>query len=663
MGVMLTPERRPARWAALLVWIAIGAVMPAVVGEGPVQFSQLDFIVALVLAGVSTNIILGFAGQLFIGPTAFVEVAAYVGAVLAQHFSVVSGPTGLLLMLGAGIAAALFVSTVIAVLTLRVSGFYFAMVSLLLALVLPALTGQISLVAIPTFTQRPSGVALYEVGVGLVTAMAGYMWLIKTSRLGRRFSAIAVSEDLAQSVGVSPYWTKLVAFVLAAVPVGLAGGFLTYSQQFASPGTLPVESSIYILAGVVVGGSGTILGPILGTALVGAGGQFLGSFAEYQGLIYGIALAAVAVAMPSGVIGLYRLVCGRVAERLARAPTAVPAPIATGLQSVSTVATRAADEVRIPLDRRVVRRLRAPEGTGAPAALATPAPRAGRPSPTGHSARGDLDVPPGPLRVEAARRAFGGVRAVDGVDLMVAPGQVHALVGPNGSGKTTLLNLISGYYRLDAGAVWLGDVRLDSLRGVTKVARRGVARTFQTPKLIPFETALTNVLIGADRIAVGSLAGTVLHTPQAQRADRTGSATALAALFGAGLEDHWSQPTGLLSHGTQRLVELARVVAAGPSYVLLDEPAAGLSGAETAVLLEVVRAMAARGLGVLIVEHNLPVVFNVADTVTALHEGRVIASGTPAEVSTDPEVIRVYIGGRRGGQTLRPVVNGSISDD
>lgn len=272
-------------------------------------------------------------------------------------------------------------------------------------------------------------------------------------------------------------------------------------------------------------------------------------------------------------------------------------------------------------------------------------------------------MPPGPLRVEAARRAFGGVRAVDGVDLMVAPGQVHALVGPNGSGKTTLLNLISGYYRLDAGAVWLGDVRLDSLRGVTKVARRGVARTFQTPKLIPFETALTNVLIGADRIAVGSLAGTVLHTPQAQRADRTGSATALAALFGAGLEDHWSQPTGLLSHGTQRLVELARVVAAGPSYVLLDEPAAGLSGAETAVLLEVVRAMAARGLGVLIVEHNLPVVFNVADTVTALHEGRVIASGTPAEVSTDPEVIRVYIGGRRGGQTLRPVVNGSISDD
>jgi branched-chain amino acid transport system permease protein len=558
----------------------------------------------------------------------------------------VTGVWGLVIMLAAGVGAALVVSAVIATFTLRVSGFYFAMVSLFLALVVPAVTQNwsltgggngISLVSVITFTQKPSGVALYEVGIGLIVAMAGYMWMIRNSRLGRRFGAIAASEDLAQSIGVSPYPTKLIAFLLAAVPVGLAGGFFTFSQQIMSPDSISIESSIYILAGVVVGGGGTILGPIIGVALVGAGTQFLGSFNQYQGLIYGAALVLVAMGLPTGIMGLYRDIVIWVAQRLGKPLTmAPPAAVAEGEATVPVH-----DEVQVPLHRRVFYHFRTPE---VPTAGEIKVAEAGAPAIGAPVVATNGASPDAPLVVRGAARSFGGVRAVDGVDITIERGKVHALVGPNGSGKTTLLNLICGYYRLDAGEIGVGDVRLDTLHAVSKVARRGVARTFQTPKLNPYDTALGNVLVGADRTATGSLWGSVLHSFHSRRTDKRNTVRSMAALGDVGMTDQWFYIASLVPHGTQRLLEIARAMATDPTFVLLDEPAAGLSAAEAEVLKQSVRDMAASGLGVLIVEHNLPIVFDIADTVTVLHQGRVIAEGTPAEVSADPEVIRVYIG-------------------
>ncbi|MGA7420520.1 MAG: ABC transporter ATP-binding protein, partial [Acidimicrobiales bacterium] len=252
-----------------------------------------------------------------------------------------------------------------------------------------------------------------------------------------------------------------------------------------------------------------------------------------------------------------------------------------------------------------------------------------------------------PLVVTGASRRFGGVVAVDGVDLVVERGRIHALVGPNGSGKTTLLNLITGYYSLDGGTIAVGEKRLDTLKGTVPVARLGIARTFQTPKLNEFETALGNVFAGADRRSLGPLLGTLFHTPRARRDDRTAMAASFVALSDVGLVTNAFDMAGLIPHGTQRLLEIARAMAVRPMFVLLDEPAAGLSAGEAEVFKEAVRMMAGAGLGVLIVEHNLPIVFDIADEVTVLDEGQVIARGTPAEVSRDPLVIRVYIGRQR----------------
>jgi ABC-type branched-subunit amino acid transport system ATPase component len=241
---------------------------------------------------------------------------------------------------------------------------------------------------------------------------------------------------------------------------------------------------------------------------------------------------------------------------------------------------------------------------------------------------------------------FGGVCALSEVDLTVEPGTIHALVGTNGSGKTTLLNLVSGYYSLNAGEIWLGDVRLDKL-SAAKVTKLGVARTFQTPRLSLGDTALHNVQLGADLHSGASSWGSTLRFPRSHKNDAAARRRALDALAGVGLSGTADGAAGGLSHGTQRLLEIARAASLTPKVVLLDEPAAGLSVAEAETLKDAVRTLAKAGVGVLLVEHNLPVVFDLADHVTVLDQGIVLSEGKPSGVARDPEVIRVYLGRSR----------------
>jgi len=604
---MLLSRTRSGRAATIAAWLAIGGLFPLVWGTGTEKLGEADYIICLILMGIGLNIVLGFAGQAFLGPSALFAVAGYASALVCTHLTSMQN---LPLMLLTSIVVSVVLAAVIAALTLRVGGFYLGMITLFVSLAVPAVAGAwpyvgsetgLSLLTVLSFTQKPSGYALYLVGIGLVAVMAGFAWIIRYSRMGRRFGSIMASEDMAQSLAVAPYWTKLWSFLLAAIPIGLAGGFYVYSQQFISPDSVSVQTSIYVIAGVVVGGTGTILGPVIGVALIGIAIQLLANFNQYEGLVYGVVLIAVAILMPTGVLGVYRDVLARFW------PSSLRPTRRTGALAATVAAQPAAP---VPADQ------------------------------VGH----DLGAP---LVVRGARRRFGGVMAVDGVDLEVRRGTVHALVGPNGSGKTTLLNLITGFYSLDEGTITIGGTRLDAMRGTVPVARHGVARTFQTPKLNPFETVVSNVVAGADRTAVGTLFGSMFHTPRARADDRQALMTSFSVLNDVGLSTRAFEIAGVIPHGTQRLLEIARAMAQGPMFVLLDEPAAGLSPAEAEYLKDAVRTMARAGLGVLIVEHNLPIVFDVAEEVTVLDEGRVIARGTPAEVSADPEVIRVYIGQRR----------------
>jgi ABC-type branched-subunit amino acid transport system ATPase component len=240
-------------------------------------------------------------------------------------------------------------------------------------------------------------------------------------------------------------------------------------------------------------------------------------------------------------------------------------------------------------------------------------------------------------------KAFGGLTALADVSLEVRPGEIHGLIGPNGSGKTTLLNVFSGYYRADGGRIGLGAEDL-TRRSVQRRAFAGVARTFQKPRLLPTLSVRDNVMLGGWPLAKSTFLGAALSWLRARRDENTLRARAEELLHGVGLAPVMGRRAGLLEHAEQRFAEIARGLMAGPRFLLLDEPAGGLTPHEIEQLGVVIRTVRDCGIGVLLVEHHTDFVFRLSDRVTALDLGRVLRQGTPAEVRHDPEVIRVYLG-------------------
>ena len=604
--------RVPWRACGVPALVVIALAIPFIFGKGDYRLSQYEDIGSLILVAIGLDIVTGFAGQLSLGPGAVFAIAAYGAIVFANHFPA-DASLPLLCLIGAVLAA---VAGLIAGMpALRVGGFYLGMTTLFLALLVPTVASQlswtggeqgISLVSNLGFIQSPSGIVLYEIMVLVILGVGMAAWATLYSRLGHRLLALRTSEDLAASLGVSAYRTKLLAFVLSSVPAGIGGAFYVYTQQFMSPDSATPNLSIYLLAGCVIGGFGTVVGPIIGTAIVLSLSVFLGSLNQYQGIVFGVVLIVVIRTIPDGIIGtsLWR----RILDRLLRRSSQAGDP--------------ESDEIRI---------------TSSTVESSLPPPL------LEFTSRGVDESPAASLVIRDAGKSFGGVVALDGVDLMVRPGTIHALIGPNGSGKTTLLNLISGFYRLDRGAVEVAGERVNG-RGPARVARHGIGRTFQTPKLLTDKDVRYNVLVAADFATRATDFESVFRLPRGRRADREAGRISEDCLRRVGLTSVSHVQASNVSHGMQRLVEVARVMALRPTFYLLDEPAAGLSHYEVEVMKTVVRDLAASGAGILLVEHNLPLVFDLADEVTVLHRGRTIARGSPSVIASNEEVARVYLG-------------------
>jgi branched-chain amino acid transport system permease protein len=247
------------------------------------------------------------------------------------------------------------------------------------------------------------------------------------------------------------------------------------------------------------------------------------------------------------------------------------------------------------------------------------------------------------LEIEGVARRFGGVRALGGVSMTIRPGEVTAIIGPNGSGKTTLLNVISGLVSPSSGTVRLGDRALSGLRAF-QVARLGVARTFQTP-VIP--VGLTTAEVVATSRFHGDYVGlllAVLRTRRYQAVRRRDQGAARTALSVTGLTEQADAMASALPLGTRRRVEVARAIAAAPRVLLLDEPASGLSEAEVASLGRLVRAVAAAGVIVILIEHNFSFVLGTADVIHVMSVGEIVVSGTPEEIRSHPETMATYLG-------------------
>ena len=247
------------------------------------------------------------------------------------------------------------------------------------------------------------------------------------------------------------------------------------------------------------------------------------------------------------------------------------------------------------------------------------------------------------LQAVQITKQFGGINALDQVSLELRPGEVHGLIGPNGSGKTTMLNLLSGYYQPTTGSILLGDEDL-ALAAVQRRAIAGIARTFQKPRLLPMLSVLENTMLGAWPDARAGFLATSLALPAVAREDEALRVRATELLHGVGLGHVLRRRANLLDHAEQRFLEIARGLAMRPRFILLDEPAGGLTGNEIDHLADIVHTLRNSGMGVLLVEHHTDFVFRICDRVTTLNVGRMICHGLPDAVRRDPEVIRVYLG-------------------
>lgn len=612
-------QRMRERLAVLVDRRAVALIVAAfAVAAGFASGSAVQvwsFVLINVLIAQSINLLTGVAGQISLGHAAFLGIGAYGSALLMKAWGL-----PLPLSLTAATMLGAFAGWSLSFAAGRVREFYLAMMTLGFGMIFfeivrewTALTGGVGgLSGVPSPALRTLKVFGFEIGtVGyfriLLIVTAVVMWLLHnllTSTYGRAYFAIHASEIAAGSIGVARAKTKREAYTLSAAITGLAGGFYAHLIGYLGPDSFGLHRSVEALVMAVVGGLGTLAGPVLGAVVFTYLPERLQFFADWQFMIYGLILLISFVLLPNGLAGLM----------LPRSRYIKPELLRGVAEESSRAAARRHDTNQ---DLR--------KATEAGAAIT--------------AASDDVTI----LEARDIAISFMGLRALDGVSLAVRAGHITALVGPNGSGKSTLINVISGIYRPDAGTVTFDGRDITALPD-HQVARLGVLRTFQDPRLVPVFTVRENVMLGMCRLYRQGRIAAALGLPMAVREEARMLVAAEEALALTGLDRVANTAVRDLPYGDQRMTELARVLVAGAQVVLLDEPAAGLSESELARLAEAIRTLKARGIGVVLVEHHMDFLNALVDDVVVLDSGKLIFHGGMAGMYRDPAVVAAYLG-------------------
>jgi ABC-type branched-subunit amino acid transport system ATPase component/ABC-type branched-subunit amino acid transport system permease subunit len=580
----------------IIVFAFVMAAIPFVPGMPPFWIVLLDNIGLAALVAMGLVLLTGVGGLTSFGQAAFCGFGAYTTAVLTTAYGVSPWLTLPMSLIVSGVAAVL-----LGLVTVRLSGHYLPLGTIAWGLGLFYLFSKLEFLgrndgisAIPplsigAFKMIDPGTIYFAIWIAVLVSALLTMNLLD-SRTGRAIRALRRGHIAAEAFGVQTPRAKLLVFIYAAVLAGLSGWLYAHFQRAANPTPFGAQAGIEYLFIAVVGGAGYVWGGVLGAAIVVILKEILQSYlplvfggqGQLETIVFGILLVALLQLAPTGVWPWL----------MARLPFKP---------------TRRRPDTSLVLPARV----RAP---GAPQVL---------------------------LQVDHARKQFGGVIAVNDVSFDVQAREIVALIGPNGAGKSTTFNLITGVLTKSGGTISVLGENIDNAPP-QQVARLGIARTFQHVKLVPDMTVLENVAIGAHlRGHAGALASMF-------RLDRADEARLLAEaarqIERVGLADQIDALAGSLSLGQQRIVEIARALCVDPMLLLLDEPAAGLRHLEKQRLAGLLRTLRDGGMSVLLVEHDMGFVMDLADRVVVLDFGTRIAEGTPEAIKTNPEVIKAYLG-------------------
>lgn len=544
---------------------------------------------ALVFAvfAVSLNLVLGYAGLPSLGHAAFFGTGAYAVGLLVHN-----GLSGFVLGISAAIVASLFLSAVLGPILLRTRGIYFLMATLAVGEVMRNLAvswrsvtnGDDGITGIKLPSVLADGLTFYFFLLVLLILLLVAVAILMRSPFGHALRAVRDNRNRASVLGINPFALEMSAFVTGAAVAGLAGALFAYAKGFVAPGVLSVEMSADALLMVVLGGPSTLLGPVAGAVVVEAIRGIGSTYTDRWLTILGV-LACIVALDP-----------GRYVRRVFQ---------------------------------RQSQQDRPSEETATPHLQQAMAFKATAPLP-----RSQAEIA---LRASQVAKSFGGLTVLTDVTLSLAQGERRALIGPNGAGKTTLLNIVSGLTRPTSGQIYFNERNVTALPTYER-AKLGVGRTFQIENLFNDSTVRENILVGL--LARDGLSLRFARALSRHHALQT-EATRLLDEWGLRGLEH--TPVKLLAYGQRRLVEIVLAISQRPKVILFDEPAAGLSGKETKELIRTISALDPK-LSLLIVEHDMDLVFSVCDNVTVIANGGVLAEGGADVVRQDKSVIEAYLG-------------------
>ena len=542
---------------------------------------------------ISLNICMGYGGLLSLMHTGLQMVGGYSIAILA----VKQGWNGWLALVAAAVIGAIFAILVILI-SLRATYLYFGMITL-----------AVNLIAMEAvrhggeFTGGYNGLfGVFAPGIpsGMMSAEGFYRVMITIlilayvvqrnlifSGFGRNTMALRESAETATALGISPNMHRVKVFGVSGALAGLAGGLLSIQIGYAIADIGDLNNGLIFFVGLFLGGVGTLAGPVLGVALVAVIDFMIRGTGQYRTLVLGSILLLTMIVLPRGIVGTYR------ASRY-------------GSPRSREVLPGEADNYHLDIAVKSV-------------------------------IKGEIL-----LEAKDVVKHFGGVHAVDGISVQFKAGEVHGIIGPNGSGKSTLISALTRYHELTSGSVVLLGAEAD--KKPFKVARNGVTRVFQIPHLFERVSVLDNVLTGMYRRDKYSIFDAIFRTPRYLKANSRSVAEAKALLSLAGMLGMEELAAGSISHGQKRLLEVIRAVATEPKILILDEPATGLTQDEMHSLTNLIRTLAAGGMCVVLIEHNVAFLMDLADIVTVIQSGKVIAEGTPKEVQKNERVLEAYLG-------------------